>query len=352
MSANGPTLHIERLPERSYLASAGAAGGEAGRAKISYTPAEQDAMRSGPFSVVPNTQEVRIKFTVGFRTRSSPSVKVNFKDIIEGMTARSADEKAVISSIRNKAARYNPRATLPISLRVLGAHVGTSNDVTPHYTFKITDARGRAIHTRNAYKHKGEATSADGGFPLFHLRCDPSGGALDEQPSLLEDHRQYWHVEMDQLTAGTEKATDPLTKQEFVLIPKNSLSALLCNYALSVKNSHVEDLMNNPSFTWADNDGVIKMPKPLFGDVYKAYERKLKEVDRSSYDVSTIQCHLQPLPLAAELKDRDDIGHVTFELTVYMPVRDSVAAGMSAFDGLDIDDDDEPADGDDNDEDL
>ena len=72
------TLRIEKLPERGYLEKAGVAVHEdGGREAIDYTDAEVEAMRrSGPFTVVPNTQEVRMKFTVGFRTKSSSSVKV------------------------------------------------------------------------------------------------------------------------------------------------------------------------------------------------------------------------------------------------------------------------------------
>jgi hypothetical protein len=93
-----------------------------------------------------------------------------------------------------------------------------------------------------------------------------------------------------------------------MLIPKDSASAVLCHYALSVKNSHVDDLLSNKNFTWLDNDGAMKIPKPMFNDVYKAYERKLKEVEKTSYDISSITCHLVPKPLSVSLKDRDDIG--------------------------------------------
>ena len=76
----------------------------------------------------------------GSRARLA-ALQVAFKDLVEGLSARSADEKATVASLRNKFGRYNPKGCLPISLRVLGATVGTDSDLAGHYTFKITDAK-------------------------------------------------------------------------------------------------------------------------------------------------------------------------------------------------------------------
>jgi hypothetical protein len=138
-----------------------------------------------------------------------PFLQVTFKDLVEGLTASSAGEKATVASLRNKFGRYNPKGCLPISLRVLGATVGTDSDLSGHYTFKITDAKGKPIQSANAYKH-GKEELMELGFPLHLLRQDTSCSALEEPPNLLDDHKQYWHIELKDLTHRVTTATDPV----------------------------------------------------------------------------------------------------------------------------------------------
>lgn len=303
------TLRIEKLPEREYLERAGVAVSGAAHEPddLDYTEAEVETMRrTGPFSVVPNTKEVRMKYTVGFRTKTAATVKIEFKDLVEGFRATKQAENAVVNKLKHKFNRYNSKGCLPISLRILGATVGSDSDLTGHYTFKIKDAKGNAIQSGNAYKH-GREDLQELGYPLQLLRNE-TGSALEEPPNLLDDHKQYWHIDIKDLTAGVEPARDPDTKQEFMLVPKNSVSAVLCHYALSVKNNHVDDLLNNKNFTYQENERVLKIPAQTFNDVKTAYERKLKEVDKTSFDISTVTCSLTPMPLSDALKDRDDIG--------------------------------------------
>ena len=69
--------------------------------------------------------------------------------------------------------------------------------------------QGKHIQSANAYKH-GKEELMELGFPLHLLRQDTNASALEEPPNLLDDHKQYWHIELKDLTHRVTTATDPV----------------------------------------------------------------------------------------------------------------------------------------------
>lgn len=309
------------LPDRSYLERAGVT--RAPTKGIEYTEAEVDALAVGPFAVVPHTQEVCIRYTALYKYKKDEhhmSKELSFTSLYEGLTTS--------EDLRRKLRKYNSKATLPISLRVLGATVGANKSLglEDHFAFRLLDKGDKSLGASFA--------SSDGhiGFPLHMLRYDASASALDKPPSLLDDHKQYWHIDLKDLIRDVEIMKLPGQNTEYVVIKRDSLSAHLCHYALSVKNHEIEDLLNNREYFFEsqpDFPEFIKLPKDMFDDVYTAYKTKLAEVNKTSYDISTLKCQLVPLNEAAKssvktmLSDGEP-AYVTFELKVYIPVKEDL----------------------------
>ena len=323
MSVPTGRLRLDTLPEMEYMRKSGIEVPDRRSSDLNYTGAEVDAMRRvGPFAVVPGTDEVEFELTAGFRTQKHSSVKVKFQQLLESVTGSGTE------GLRAKLTRYNPKGVLPISLQVLGATVGRDPHLANHFTFRVTDSLGKPIHSVRCYKNDGQRGAAVStlGFPLHLLSNEPSASALTEAPALLEDHRHYWHIDLKDLHARTSPLIEPRTRQEFKLVPRDSPSAALCHYALSVKNNIVQDFINNSNFISLDHDNVLKLPIGLFNDVYDAYATKLAEVQRTSYDISHIVAHLEALPLSSDLMTEDLPAYVTFRLRVHMPVSDTIMA--------------------------
>lgn len=51
-----------------------------------------------------------------------------------------------------------------------------------------------------------------------------------------------------------------------------------------------------------------------------------------SYDISSITVSLTPKPLSAAVKERDDIGYVTWELAAHLPIKDGPMADSLSSD--------------------
>lgn len=320
--AGKATLKVD-LPDRAYLERAGVQ--QAPSKAIEYTEAEVDALAVGPFAVVPHTQEVCIKYTALYKFKKDDelmSQEIAFPSLYEGLTASMSEE------LRRKLRKYNPKATLPISLRVLGATVGANKSlgVEDLFAFRLLDKGDKSLGASFA------SSAGAIGFPLHMLRHDSSASALDKPPSLLDDHKQYWHIDLKDLIRDVEIMKLPGQNSEFVVIKRDSLSAHLCHYALSVKNHEIDDLLNNRDYFFEsqpDFPEFIKLPKDMFDDVYTAYKTKLAEVDKTSYDISTLKCQLVPLGPAARGSIRSMLAdgepaHITFELKVYIPVKEDL----------------------------
>jgi hypothetical protein len=316
-----PPLQVD-LPNRSYLESSGITAKHAAPG-ISYTEAEVDELAAGPFAIVPHTQEVCIKYTSAFKwDENSHSAgltsTVEFASLYAGLT----------SAIKTKVAKYNRRNTLPISLRVLGATVGMdkSKGLEDHFHFSLLDKSGKSLGARFAGADKSGI-----GFPLHLLRHDSAASALEKPPSLLDDHRQYWHISLRDLVRDVEilKMPGERSSEEYVLIKRDSISALLCHYALSVKNHEIEDLLSNEQFFFENNPDIIKVPKELFDDVYEAYKNKLSEVQKTSFDISELKAILVPLQGSKDILKQKQLiltgepAYVTFELKVWIPIKDT-----------------------------
>jgi hypothetical protein len=353
MSHEGFTIRLSDLPKEADLARQGYRGATNGsRGKLTYTTAERSYLSSGPMSKT-DTETFTFRLVSGFRTKSAANVRITFDELVGGLTARTPEEKAVAAAVQSKFKQLNPRGSIPISLKVLAANVGTEKDMTAHYSLRVCDAKGKSIHNFNTYKH-GRDDIKELGFPLQLVRGGHHDALGAGHHEVLDDHRKYWHIDLKNLTEETTQFVQPVTRQECRLIPSTSISAHLCHFALSVKNNVLEDLINNPAHRFSINgepSDVIMLSMKHFNDVYKAYAKKLREVDKMSYDISTISVHLVANPLSEEVRDQDDIAYITWELAVHLPIKDGpnadVAAavrGVSKMTTNDDDDDEEDED--------
>ena len=214
----------------------------------------------------PTPTQVSIKFTVSMKAGKKPTMlRVPFSKLRVRPKAEIIipTDKDLQPSGRN----FNPRGTLPIGLRILGATVGAHSDFTAHFGVKLLDANGKSIQTsHNVFSPPeggSDAKKTDVGFPLHLLRqhavSDGASSALEEAPDLLDDHKHYWHISLDDLEKGVTEFVDPTTGGQFKLIDKSNTAAKLMRFALSVKNKFSEDIMTDPNYQFNNNPAVMQV---------------------------------------------------------------------------------------------
>jgi hypothetical protein len=209
---------------------------------------------------------VSIKFTVSMKAGKKPTMlHVPFS----GLRVRPKAELFVEAKedLPPSGRGFNPRGTLPIGLRILGATVGAHSDFTAHFGVKLLDANGKSIQTSHTVFSPSDggsgAKKVDVGFPLHLLRqhavSDGASSALEEAPDLLNDHKHYWHISMEDLDKGVTEFVDPSTGGQFKLIDKSNTAAKLMRFALSVKNKFSDDIMTDPKFQFNNNPAVLQV---------------------------------------------------------------------------------------------
>ena len=188
-----------------------ATGGPAPMVQIDSLPTAEEVSDGfdGPLpKFAPNTHQVSIKFSVNFLAGQDPTcATMSFDKLIPHMRVVVPEDGMSAIGLR-----FNPKGTLPVSLRVLAATVGAANDITSHFTVKLTDKGGKPIQSSHPLFVASSDTAchkSDGGFPLHLLRqhtaAESSTAALEEPPNLLDDHKHYWHVSIADLTRGVNQ---------------------------------------------------------------------------------------------------------------------------------------------------
>jgi hypothetical protein len=128
-----------------------------------------ERLDQGPFSLVPEFKSVKITVVVGVDKRAGARgvrhgdagtfVPITWSDIL-----RAAESAGVASKI----SQYDPRRSMPTSVRVLATNLG---DHANHFSIEMFDSSkpAKALHTVIGYKNASSSASATGGFPLFLL---------------------------------------------------------------------------------------------------------------------------------------------------------------------------------------
>ena len=262
-------LDIPNLPSPEELAG----GGPLPEMSLQTQKARGSGEGKGPVESSeppppPHPTQVSIKFTVSMKAGKKPTMlHVPFS----GLRIRPKAEVTFGDEAPKEGFQltkgFNPRGTLPIGLRILGATVGAHSDFTAHFAVKLLDANGKSIQTPHTVFSPGDggsvAKKTDVGFPLHLLRqhavSEGASSALEEAPDLLEDHKHYWHISMDDLEKGVTEFVDPTTGGQFKLIDKKNTAAKLLRYALSVKNKFSEDIMTDPNYQFNNNSAVLQV---------------------------------------------------------------------------------------------
>lgn len=279
---------------------------------------QYNSMPTGPFVLVPRTNQVKVTAIAGFKDLAgalagkSSGVNLRWSDII----AHAADGSAA-----SKLSSYDPTRTIPISLRVLGTSLG---DAEKHCSIEVYDNTGKPMFSRFIGKTNGADVGHTMGYPLFLAKKGGHNRIMFNPPKLSDDHKNFWSFDLGVLDRNSETYRNPSTGETFRLVKRKSRAAALLDYALSVKNRIITSprLLENEAYLSSDDPNLLRIPVKLYNDVFNAYKKKLQSVNDSSYDLSNMRVVLKPLQMSHELGLIDPsctAGHVAIELMAHVP---------------------------------
>jgi len=290
--------------------------------------------KTGPFSLVADTNKAKLTFMVGFtdlcgatsavaKSTACASATISFKEIIGNV--KNPRDRALFE-------RLEPSRTVPINIRLVGCSLG---DGERHCAMEVKDANGKLLNDMFVSKlNSAPKTSHSTGYPLFLFNKDADNSVMFNPPALSADHKSFWCFDMNTLTKDTSEYKNPSTGITYTVVKKDSKCAKLLDWALSVKNDVVREprLLLNPAFCSVDDPDTLRIPRDLFVRVCNAYKKKLDAIQESSFDLSSITVELRPLELSLLLKTvdlRTVSGYVCLEVFAHIPNK------------VDLDDDEE-----------
>jgi len=321
----GPAIEVRRPAPYGGLAGAHADEELEGLVAALDHQVSFDDLPLGPFVRVPKTSRVKLTAIAGFSdlagalSSGASEVNLRWSDIVR------ATQEAGLAA---KLSGYDPSKVVPISVRVLGTSLGPLEN---HCTMEMYDAKGKPLFTQWLNKHNSSDSHHNTGFPLFMLNRGRDR-ILIQPPELTPAHSQYWHASLDHLDQGTSDFVNPATGERFKIVRRDSRSAAMLDYALSVRNRVVSNprLLLNNQYVLNDSPELLRIPHKMFTDVRNAYAAKLADVNSQSYDFTNMKIHLKPLKLSKHMFDgQNGVGHVALEILAHVPPR--VTADDSSY---------------------
>ena len=222
------------------------------------------------------------------------------------------------SELKTQFKQYNPAFSVPISMKVLGTNLGEFEN---YFALEATDGSNppRALHTMTGFKIEGNASLQRAGYPLYMLKSGQNK-VLFNPASFNAEHIKYWNLNMDMLRNDVSTVNLPGMHTEQVILRADSQAASLTHYALSEKNSIVQNFISNPEFFYNGSPEFLVLNKNVYNAVVNAFENKFQEIKNDSFDFSTLNFRLSALP-GMEHKPKLDtvpMAYVSLELTAHM----------------------------------